>query len=120
MVGLAPSPIGVDVEALPSPESVSRLVRALHPQEGPELEALVGPEQWRAFAQLWVRKEAYLKGLGTGLGRDLAADYLGTSQPRLRPPGWEVANVGAPEGYAAAYAVQGRAAQVVVKALPSS
>jgi 4'-phosphopantetheinyl transferase len=48
----------------------------------------------------WVRKEAYLKGLGTGLGIEPATVDLSAD-----PPGWRVRDVDAPDGYVAAVAV---------------
>ena len=113
MIGLSEETIGVDVE--PCPDWPGALVeRALHPRERAELEAIPGDHRRSAFTRLWVRKEAYLKGLGIGLGRDLSLDYLGESWPEGRPPGWSVGNVDAPAGYAAAYAVQGAGAVVRV------
>lgn len=52
-----------------------------------------------AFARLWARKEAYLKGLGTGFGRDIAADDV-----RGDLPGWCVTDLPAGPGHAAAVA----------------
>ncbi|GGJ63604.1 hypothetical protein [Streptomyces brasiliensis] len=41
-----------------------------------------------------IRKEACLKGLGTGLAHGLSADYLGTGpDPAGALPGWTVADV---------------------------
>jgi 4'-phosphopantetheinyl transferase len=67
---------------------------------------------------LWTRKEAYLKGLGTGLGRDLALDYLGTAAPELRPPDWHVADLPMPPGHAAAFAVRAGSGEGSVRQLP--
>nr|WP_241265717.1 4'-phosphopantetheinyl transferase superfamily protein [Streptomyces boncukensis] len=103
LFGVATAPVGVDVERLPGEETVQLCSSALHPAEQAELEA-VAPERRRlAFGRLWTRKEAYLKGIGTGLSRSLAADYLGGDGHRdgadgadggfARPSGWTVANV---------------------------
>ncbi|MFI0942873.1 4'-phosphopantetheinyl transferase family protein [Streptomyces sp. NPDC021020] len=98
MIGLAGHPVGVDVEPHPTPAAVTDLAPTLHPAE--RLALARAGDAPAAFARLWTRKEAYLKGLGTGLGRDLAADDLTTS-----PPGWAVADVPAPPHHAAAVAV---------------
>lgn len=107
LIGTAGQPVGVDVEPYPAPDAVPGLVGVLHPVEQAELARLSAQEDLLipAFAQLWTRKEAYLKGLGTGLGRDLGLDYLGSEAPGLSPPDWTVADVPVDPQHAAAYAV---------------
>ncbi|MEU1282524.1 4'-phosphopantetheinyl transferase superfamily protein [Streptomyces sp. NPDC005805] len=104
--GVATSPVGVDVEQVPSRETAELCIPTLHPEERAELDALPADEQPVAFGRLWTRKEAYLKGIGTGLSRDLAADYLGERRgpgAPERPPGWIVRSVpGYPSHVAAA------------------
>ena len=56
---------------------------------------------------MWTRKEAYLKGIGTGLARGVAADYLGATGLAPLPAGWSVLDVPVPDGHAAAAAVLG-------------
>ena len=109
LVALAVQPVGADIEAIPEPGVLAELASVLHPAEREELEELEaggpdggGPE---GFARLWTRKEAYLKGLGTGLGRAPNLDYVGTRQPG--PEGWALADVPAPTGFAAAVALRG-------------
>ncbi|MEE1930430.1 4'-phosphopantetheinyl transferase superfamily protein [Streptomyces sp. TRM 70351] len=94
--GIARSPVGIDVEKLPTEETVELCIADLHPREQAELAELTGEERLAAFARLWTRKEAYLKGIGTGLSRDLALDYLGGGvggRPSASPPGWTVLNL---------------------------
>ncbi|GAA2427583.1 4'-phosphopantetheinyl transferase family protein [Streptomyces macrosporus] len=96
LFGVAAEPVGVDVERLPAAETVELCSSALHPAEQEELARLEPHERPAAFGRLWTRKEAYLKGLGIGLGRDLAADYLGEHGGPDAPPGpegWTVRNV---------------------------
>ena len=95
-------PVGVDVEALPRPETVADVATRLHPAERAEIAAADDPAA--AFARLWTRKEAYLKGLGTGLGRGLDLDYVGSEQPG--PEGWTLADLSAPAGHAVAVAAR--------------
>jgi 4'-phosphopantetheinyl transferase len=96
LVALAGVPLGVDAERIPGRRTVESCLERLHPQERREATAV--PEQGRPlwFCRLWARKEAYLKALGTGLGRALDQDYLGDREtpgaPR-RPPGWTVRNL---------------------------
>ncbi|MEU1228881.1 4'-phosphopantetheinyl transferase superfamily protein [Streptomyces sp. NPDC005828] len=100
LVAAASEPIGVDVEPTPEPEVVDELATILHPAERGEIEAAPPDSRPVAFARLWARKEAYLKGLGTGLGRDAAADDV-----RGDLPGWRLTDLPVGTGYAAALAV---------------
>ncbi|MEU3146811.1 MULTISPECIES: 4'-phosphopantetheinyl transferase superfamily protein [unclassified Streptomyces] len=107
MVALAPAPVGVDVEGLATARAVLGAQSALHPAEADELALLPAHERPVAFTRAWVRKEAYLKGLGTGLVRDPALDYVGTGPlPTAPAPGWTVRDVLVPAGYAAAVALR--------------
>ncbi|MER5950524.1 4'-phosphopantetheinyl transferase superfamily protein [Streptomyces sp. NPDC001904] len=76
-VAVARVPVGVDVQTVPSPGATDLNVQRLHPCERNEVAELPPAERPRAFARVWSRKEAYLKGLGVGLSRRLDADYLG-------------------------------------------
>ncbi|WP_326695870.1 4'-phosphopantetheinyl transferase superfamily protein [Streptomyces sp. NBC_01754] len=109
LVGTAAAPIGVDVDLVPDPGGAAELATMLHPAEQREIEALPSPRRPRALARLWTRKEAYLKGLGTGLGRDPAADYVGSGSPEgpLPPVGWTLLDIAVDRGYAAAVAFHG-------------
>lgn len=104
MVGLCPVTIGVDVEAHLEGDQADGVIASLHPGEQAELGRCPAGQRGRLFTELWARKEAYLKGLGIGLGRNLALDYLGPDLTQ-RPEGWIVANVEAGPDHAAAYAV---------------
>ncbi|MFF3175521.1 4'-phosphopantetheinyl transferase family protein [Streptomyces sp. NPDC057900] len=109
VVGTAAAPIGVDVELVGDEEGTAELASMLHVDEQAELAALSPAERPRALARLWTRKEAYLKGLGTGLGRDPALDYVGSGRPEgpYPPSGWTLLDVPVDRGYAAAVAVRG-------------
>ncbi|MFF7593350.1 4'-phosphopantetheinyl transferase family protein [Kitasatospora purpeofusca] len=112
LIGLAGAPVGVDVEPLPAADSAEVLATTLHPAEQAELADVRPADRPGAFARLWTRKEAYLKGLGIGLGRPPAADYLGTAEPARRPAGWAVTDVPAGPRHAAAVALAGGGAAV--------
>ncbi|NBE49916.1 4'-phosphopantetheinyl transferase family protein [Streptomyces boluensis] len=108
IIGISAATVGVDVERLPSPETTQMSLPALHPREQAELGRLPPHERPAAFGRLWTRKEAYLKGIGTGLTRDLGADYLGEDRgpgAPEGPPGWTVRNVPGHPGHVAAVAV---------------
>jgi 4'-phosphopantetheinyl transferase len=114
VIGLSVEAIGVDVEPVPEDTTAAELTPLLHPAEQASIEA---ESQSAAFTRLWARKEAYLKGLGTGLGRDLAADDV--SNPI---PGWSIADLPVPSGYAAALAVRSMALRAIrlYTSLPSA
>ncbi|MCD0486432.1 4'-phosphopantetheinyl transferase superfamily protein [Streptacidiphilus sp. ASG 303] len=107
LIGVASVPVGVDVEAVPDTEAALELANVLHATERAEVFSAARTEQPRLFTQLWTRKEAYLKGLGTGLGRDPAADYLGGADTPPRPANWTLVDIETRPGHAAAAAVRG-------------
>ncbi len=110
--------VGVDVETLdraPDAEAIARRFFA-----APELaRILASPPAQRAglFLRHWVMKEAFVKGLGLGLGAiDLKAFAMDpdATNGRIHPltremhrhsKTWAVAEVAAPEGHVAAVAV---------------
>ncbi|MGW7369469.1 4'-phosphopantetheinyl transferase family protein [Streptomyces sp. NPDC054841] len=96
LVAIAGVPMGVDAERVPGRRTVELCLERLHPEERREVLAVPEEERPLGFCRLWARKEAYLKALGTGLGRGLERDYLGHHEgpgaPR-RPSGWIVRNL---------------------------
>ncbi|MER5208673.1 4'-phosphopantetheinyl transferase superfamily protein [Streptomyces sp. NPDC002825] len=122
LLGVAATPVGVDVQRVPSPVTAALCLPKLHPAEREELAWLTDEERPSAFGRLWTRKEAYLKGLGTGLGRSPAADYLGERREGAvpaRPPGWIVRNVPTVPGHVAAAALRAEAGhRVALRVLP--
>ncbi|MFF2409889.1 4'-phosphopantetheinyl transferase family protein [Streptomyces sp. NPDC058092] len=106
---MANTPVGVDMERIPPPEQATRLGSELHPREAMELLALPAQDRPLAFARAWVRKEAYLKGLGTGLTRGLSADDVGTGPaPAQGLPGRLIADITLGRSRVAAIAVRRR------------
>jgi len=118
LVGVAATPVGVDVEQVPDVQVAADLTARLHPAEQREIVAAARPE--RAFATVWTRKEAYLKGIGTGLSRGLATDYLGAAGLAPLPDGWTLLDVPVPDGYAGAVAVAGPTSDTGVRDLPAA
>ncbi|MEU7552004.1 4'-phosphopantetheinyl transferase superfamily protein [Streptomyces sp. NPDC044571] len=98
--------VGVDVEVLPGAAAVADVLRTFHPAETAELEALPEAERRVALARVWCRKEAYLKATGTGLAAGLAEPYVGSGRVPAAVSGWTLADLAAPEGYAAALALR--------------
>ncbi|MFG2943271.1 4'-phosphopantetheinyl transferase family protein [Streptomyces sp. NPDC048282] len=103
LVAVAPAPVGVDIQRRPTERATEVCVGLLHPGERAELEALPRDRRGAALGQLWARKEAYLKGIGTGLERPAHADYLGTPGhgPWRRPPHWTVLDLSRAPAHAA-------------------
>ena len=100
-VALSSAVVGVDVESTGRAVTLDDLVVALHPAELPVADRELALRRW-------VRKEAYLKGLGTGLGIDPAAVDLSTD-----PAGWRVLDVPTAPGLLAAVAVRSPATGAV-------
>ncbi|MFF4368397.1 4'-phosphopantetheinyl transferase family protein [Streptomyces sp. NPDC001594] len=108
LIAVAGRPVGVDVEALPDPQRAASVGEALHPAERRAVHAAQPALRPAVFARLWARKEAYLKGLGTGVGRSPDLDYLGdpgVGAP-ARPSGWTVRDVPVGPDHAAAVALE--------------
>ncbi|HEX5569442.1 MAG TPA: 4'-phosphopantetheinyl transferase superfamily protein [Streptomyces sp.] len=99
------APVGADVEPYPSAVTVAETTGALHPRERAEIGGLPPAARPAAFARCWTRKEAYLKGTGTGLGENPSVTYVGSLMTPAEVPGWTITDVQVPDGYAAAVAV---------------
>ncbi len=111
--------VGVDLEQmrddLPFREMAARYFAS---PERAELFALPPQTQLRAFYRCWTRKEAYLKGCGSGFSRpsdSFAVSLLPGHPPALiehrdspeEPDRWSIADVPVPPGCCAALAVTG-------------
>lgn len=119
------APVGADIEERDPRRSGDRLdglIGQLHPGERAAIAALPEEElRERAFMSCWVRKEAYLKGIGTGLPGGLRTHYVGLADQfgaplpaeASTPSGWAFADLPAPPGYHAAVAVRAEAAPAV-------
>lgn len=110
--------VGLDLEELREALPYRRMAeRFFFKQETEELLSLPDEEQLAAFYRCWTRKEAYLKGLGTGLTRP--ANSFRVSLLPGQPPmlddfqcpdlglRWALHDVPVPEGYCAALAIEG-------------
>ncbi|MDX3228813.1 4'-phosphopantetheinyl transferase family protein [Streptomyces sp. ME19-01-6] len=119
LFAFAGSPIGADVEKVQPASVVAQVAQSLHPTERAELTALAEADRPAAFARCWTRKEAYLKGIGTGLSQDPAIAYVGTGERPVPVGPWTLTDLPADHlataaadsgsadgpGYAAAYAL---------------
>ncbi|WP_326747287.1 4'-phosphopantetheinyl transferase family protein [Streptomyces virginiae] len=108
LYAFARGPVGVDVESDAVTARTARTVAGLLPASRRHaLDALPEPERLRAFLGCWVRTEAYLKGIGTGL-----AHGIGAAQGASADPAWHLVDLAVPEGFTAAAAVSERASAV--------
>ncbi|WP_171166977.1 4'-phosphopantetheinyl transferase superfamily protein [Streptomyces sp. I05A-00742] len=105
LFAFADTPVGADVEEVQRASVVESVGRSLHPREVAELAALPEADRTSAFSRCWTRKEAYLKGTGTGLAERLSVTYVGCGPRPTSPPGWTVSDVDAGPGYTAAVAL---------------
>ncbi|MEV0741825.1 4'-phosphopantetheinyl transferase superfamily protein [Streptomyces sp. NPDC050549] len=111
--------VGADVQRTPTARTVEACLPALHPAEREELLGLPEDSRPEAFGRLWTRKEAYLKGLGTGLARRPGLDCLGEAALAARPAGWLVGNLPLCAGYVGAVALRGFGdRRVAIRAVP--
>ncbi|WBB61551.1 4'-phosphopantetheinyl transferase superfamily protein [Streptomyces sp. WMMC500] len=101
LVAVAPGRVGVDVEPVRAVPPEPGLVERLHPAERAVVGAAPASLRSAAFTRVWTRKEAYLKGLGVGLGRALDADDVSTGVP-----GWHLVDLAPGHGHAGALAVE--------------
>ncbi|MET9294669.1 4'-phosphopantetheinyl transferase superfamily protein [Streptomyces sp. NPDC003077] len=106
LLAFAAAPVGTDLQAVPGLRTADRVADLLTGRERRELTARDPRTRPAAFARVWARKEAYLKGLGTGLGRDPSRDHLGAGRVPVAPAGWWVRDVRTGSGHAAAVAVR--------------
>lgn len=106
LVGVASSPVGVDIEEIPAADTAETVLGALHPRERSELRAVAPVARPAAFARCWARKEAYLKGTGTGLAEHPSHTYVGAAPIPARLPRWTLTDIRVPGGYRAACALQ--------------
>lgn len=106
--------LGIDVERI-QPESAGEDIarRFFSPREVGDLRSLPPEARTEAFFLCWTRKEAYIKGLGTGLYTPLDgfSVSLRPGQPAEFLEGvdsrWHVATFEPTEGYAAAVVYDG-------------
>lgn len=105
LIAVSERDVGADVERIGRAEGIDSMV---HPLEAEELRLAAGDAREAAATRLWTRKEAYLKGLGTGIaGAGMTEDYIGTAPGPVRAPGgWTVADIAVPPGLCAAVAIR--------------
>lgn len=126
LYAFAPRPVGVDLETAPVRTGAEqRLAAYLHPQERSDLAALPESDRAAAFLRCWVRKEAFLKGIGVGIAHGVDGVRVGLGAKPGRPgavsegdDGWRLLDVNVPTGYVAAVAYPGTEPRVRGRVLP--
>lgn len=101
-------PVGIDVQSVASVDAAPVVDVALSPGERLQVEGLAPAERPDAVAAAWVRKEAALKALGTGLRRspsDLEMMPLVGGAAVRGVPDLQVADLGVGPGIVGAVAV---------------
>ena len=111
--------VGVDIEYMRADVAVEQVARvSFSPREQALLLALPFEERRHAFYSCWTRKEAYIKGRGTGLSLepnlfDVAflpgepAALLASREDPREPARWTLQALEPGAGYAGALAVEG-------------
>lgn len=113
LIAVAAVPVGIDVETLLPSLVVHDLVEALHPAERLAIDSMPPDSRAKAALTCWVRKEAHLKGCGTGLCVDPASVHVGcgaakpVAEPLAAdgPDGWSLIDLPAGTGHIAAVAL---------------
>ncbi|GHB85711.1 hypothetical protein GCM10010347_65800 [Streptomyces cirratus] len=115
LYAFARGPVGVDVESDSVPARTARTVAGWLPAvQRRMLDALPEPDRLHAFLGCWVRTEAYLKGIGTGL-----AHGVGAAEDASADPAWHFVDVEVPEGFTAVAAVSDRLLPTVAGSSPA-
>jgi 4'-phosphopantetheinyl transferase len=100
---LAGARVGVDVELVPSEETIRAVTPTLPAGQRAVIAEAAPGDRAQTFAATWARLEAYLKGYGTGIAVDLGAVDLAAAGA----DGWTIVDLDVGPGYAAAVAVAG-------------
>lgn len=95
VVAVGPSDVGVDAESLArGADILSTVLRAFAPAELAALRELPAERRAERAVELWTVKEAYLKGLGTGISRHLDRFAVSPLAPHLwmaeEAPDWRI------------------------------
>lgn len=98
-VAISNRPIGIDIEPAAEHATALLLAEKLHENERQLLVDVHASDLAHEFTKVWVRKEANLKRIGSGLCRSLSFDD--TTSPG---PGWSYRDLPAPTGFAASCA----------------
>lgn len=102
------APLGVDIENMrPQKNLHGMLGHVASAREQAAVTALPAADRLTAFYRLWTRKEAFIKGVGRGLGMGLRRIHIGIDDTSPRAveydeqtlPPWYVQDLSAPQNY---------------------
>ncbi len=101
--------VGVDIETIRATADIDGMAaRFMSPAEQRALASLPPWQRLAAFFECWTRKEAYVKGIGTGLSFPLRdVDVWDGGRRPATVSGWSVHQVDVAPGFAAAVAGAG-------------
>lgn len=100
--------IGIDVEKVkPLPDLLAIAKAFFSEEEYLHLENLDEAERTRVFYALWTKKEALLKALGLGLGKEEILKQMSQKEHRLLDSLWQVRELDLAAGYSCAIAYEG-------------
>lgn len=97
--------VGVDVQVVGDARH-TRVLGSLHPVEAQFVRGVGAGRREAALVRCWTRKEAVLKGLGSGVAHGVAWPLVGASERPGVVPGWCVYDVPVASGWAAAVACE--------------
>jgi len=111
-IAIAPTAVGIDIEHTGADCSWQPIADVcFHQSERARLQGLDEAAAREAFFEIWTRKEAYLKGIGTGLDTDPASfstvapdRVVVTDTTDLGVGAWHTEPIDAPDRYKAALA----------------
>ena len=111
LIAVAGYPVGIDVEPLTEAHRwLDVAAVACTASESAALGQLPADQRGAAFLRLWTAKEAYLKGVGSGLSTSPDQLALGLVNPGALHPagaGWHVLSMEPAPGYIGAVAAEG-------------
>jgi len=111
IVGVSSHPIGVDIEQVSKTDIDSVAYNFFSKEECTALDAAINTnEKLILFFRIWTLKEAFIKGLGIGVGYDLQSFTVDPSampvQLHSTEIGWLLHEIEMPAGYVAAAAIK--------------
>jgi 4'-phosphopantetheinyl transferase len=112
--------VGVDVERVTAWDDAVLAEQWLTDSERRQLTALVPASRAAAAARCWTRKEAVLKGIGTGLLAPADELEVGIAAGAVLVAGWRVADLPVPGGHVATLATRILSRPVPVHPVPTA
>lgn len=109
--------VGCDIERFDERIDVEGTAERLFaPGEIRDLQQVPPAQRQQAFFRYWTQKEAYVKGLGTGLSHALDTfDLSGDAGTEDRIPGWTIASLKSVEGFYAAVAARSNRIEITFR-----